>query len=40
MSDDQMLHDHQRTWRGFVKLIQYSLAAVAATLILMAIFLV
>jgi hypothetical protein len=40
MSDDQMLHEHQKTWHGFVKLIQYSTAAVVITLVLMAIFLV
>jgi hypothetical protein len=39
MSDDQMLHEHQKTWHGFVKLMIYSLTAVALTLILMAIFL-
>ena len=32
MSDDQMLHEHQKTWHGFVKLIAYSTAAVAVTL--------
>ena len=39
MSDDQMLHEHQKTWHGFVKLMLYSTAAAAITLILMAIFL-
>ena len=39
MSDDQMLREHQKTWHGFVKLMTYSTAAAAATLILMAIFL-
>lgn len=40
MSDDQMLHEHKQTWRGFCKLLAYSAAAIAVTLILMGIFLV
>ncbi len=39
MSNDQMLHEHQKSWHGFVKLITYSTAAVIVTLVLMAIFL-
>ena len=39
MSDDHMLHEHQKSWQGFVKLISYSTAAVVITLVLMAIFL-
>ena len=39
MSDDQMLHEHQKTWHGIVKLLTYSTAAAVITLILMAIFL-
>jgi hypothetical protein len=40
MADDPMLHEHQKTWHGFVKLITYSTVAVVITLILMGIFLV
>jgi hypothetical protein len=40
MPDDPMLHEHQKTWQGFVKLLVYSTAAVVITLILMGIFLV
>jgi hypothetical protein len=39
MSDDHMLHEHQKSWQGFVKLITFSTAAVILTLALMAIFL-
>jgi hypothetical protein len=38
MADHEMLEEHRQTWRGFVKLIAYSAAAAALTLILMAIF--
>ncbi len=40
MSDQQMLEEHQKTWNGFVKLIFWSAAASAATLIVLGIFLV
>ncbi len=40
MSDDQMLKDHQQTWSGFMKLITYSVVAVAVVLALMWAFLV
>jgi hypothetical protein len=40
MSDQQMLEEHQKTWNGFVKLIFWSAAACAATLLLLGIFLV
>ncbi len=40
MSDQQMLDEHRKTWNGFVKLITWSTAAAAVTLLLMRIFLV
>ena len=40
MSDQQFIEEHQKTWNGFVKLIAWSTAAVALTLLLMRIFLV
>ena len=40
MADNQMLQEHRQTWKGFVKLLAWSVAATALTLILMAIFLV
>ncbi|MDH3475642.1 MAG: aa3-type cytochrome c oxidase subunit IV [Rhodospirillales bacterium] len=40
MSDDQMLHEHQQTWRGFCKLLAWSIAGIVVTLALMGIFLV
>ena len=40
MSDQQMLDEHRETWNGFVKLLTWSVAAVALTLLLMRIFLV
>ncbi len=40
MPDQQMLEEHQKTWNGFVKLMVWSAAASAATLILLGIFLV
>jgi hypothetical protein len=40
MPDQQMLKEHQDTWNGFVKLIVWSTAAAALTLLLMRIFLV
>jgi hypothetical protein len=39
MADQQMLDEHKRTWRGFVKLMTYSIAASVIILLLMAIFL-
>jgi hypothetical protein len=39
MPDDHMLREHQKSWHGFVRLITVSTAAVALTLVLMAIFL-
>lgn len=38
MSDQQMLDEHQQSWSGFVKLITWSTAAVALTLLLLLIF--
>ena len=38
MSDRQMLDDHRETWNGFVKLITWSTAAAALTLLLLLIF--
>ncbi len=40
MSDRQMLDERRETWNGFVKLITWSAAAAAVTLLLMRIFLV
>ncbi len=40
MSDRQMLDERRETWNGFVKLITWSTAAAAVTLLLMRIFLV
>jgi hypothetical protein len=40
MPDQQLLKEHQDTWNGFVKLIVWSTAAAALTLLLMRIFLV
>lgn len=39
MSDDQLLREHQRNWKGFVRFITWSTALVVIALILMAIFL-
>lgn len=39
MANDQLLEEHRRTWKGFVRLITYSAAATVITLALMAIFL-
>ncbi len=39
MSVDQDLEQRRKTWLGFCKLLQYSAAASAVTLILMATFL-
>ncbi|RMD62008.1 MAG: aa3-type cytochrome c oxidase subunit IV [Alphaproteobacteria bacterium] len=39
MAQQDLLEEHRQTWRGFVKLITYSAAAVIVTLVLMAIFL-
>jgi hypothetical protein len=39
MSDDHMLEEHRATWRGFCKLIIWSLAAIVVTLVAMGIFL-
>ncbi len=40
MSDQQMLDDHRKSWNGFVRLLFWSAAAIAATLILLGIILV
>ncbi len=40
MSDQQMLEERQKTWSGFVRLLFWSAAAIAAALILLGIFLV
>ncbi len=39
MADQEMVERHRKTWQGFVKLIAYSLAAVAIVMLLMAAFL-
>lgn len=39
MAENEILEQHRRTWRGFVRLIGFSTAAAAVSLILMAIFL-
>jgi len=39
MANDQLLEEHRRTWKGFVRLITYSAAATVITRALMAIFL-
>ncbi len=38
MSDRQMLDEHRKSWSGFVKLITWSTAGVALTLLLLLIF--
>lgn len=38
MSDQQMLDEHRQTWNGFVKLLTWSAAATALTLLLLLIF--
>jgi hypothetical protein len=39
MAMDQELQRHQETWLGFTRLLKWSIALIALTLILMAIFL-
>ena len=39
MANDRTHEQHRRQWHGFVKLVSWSLAAVVATLVLMAVFL-
>ena len=39
MSDDQLLHEHQSNWKGFVRFITLSTAFVVLILAGMAIFL-
>ncbi|MEQ8354138.1 MAG: aa3-type cytochrome c oxidase subunit IV [Kiloniellaceae bacterium] len=39
MSDDQLLREHQRNWKGFVRFITWSTGLVIITLLLMAFFL-
>jgi len=39
MANDQLLEEHRQTWKGFVRLVFFSTAAVVITLALMAIFL-
>lgn len=39
MSDEQLLPEHQQTWKGFVRLITWCTALVVVTLALMALFL-
>jgi hypothetical protein len=39
MSDDQLLREHQQIWKGFVRFITLSTAAVVIVLLLMALFL-
>ena len=39
MTDDQLLPQHERTWKGFVRFMTMSAALVVATLVLMALFL-
>jgi hypothetical protein len=38
MSDQQMLDEHRKSWNGFVKLLTWSTAASALTLLLLLIF--
>ncbi len=38
MSDQQMLDEHRKSWNGFVKLLTWSTAATALTLLLLLIF--
>ncbi len=40
MSDLQMLEEHQKAWNGFVRLLFWSAAAIAATLLLLGVLLV
>lgn len=39
MAEDPFLESRRHTWHGFIRLIQYSVAAIVAALVLMAIFL-
>lgn len=39
MADDQLLREHQQSWKGFVRFITISTVLVVATLLLMALFL-
>ncbi len=39
MAEHHMFEEHRKTWRGFTKLIVYSVAAIAIALALMALFL-
>lgn len=39
MADDQMLREHQRIWKGFVRFITISTVLVVIALALMALFL-
>jgi len=39
MSNDQLLHEHQQIWKGFVRFITISTALVVIALALMAFFL-
>lgn len=39
MAEDPFLESRRHTWRGFIRLIQFSLTAIILALVLMAIFL-
>jgi len=39
MANDQLLEEHRQSWKGFVRLVAYSTAAVVIALALMAMFL-
>jgi len=38
-SDQELYQEHRKTWAGFLRLLQYSMAAIVITLLLMAYFL-
>ncbi|MGD1878615.1 MAG: aa3-type cytochrome c oxidase subunit IV [Kiloniellaceae bacterium] len=39
MADDQLLHEHQQNWKGFVRMFTVSTVFVVIILALMAVFL-
>jgi tetrahydromethanopterin S-methyltransferase subunit F len=39
VNDDQLLHAHQEMWHSFTRFLGYAAGAVAAVLVLMALFL-
>lgn len=39
MTDEELLREHEQNWKGFVRFITLSTAAIIAVLLLMALFL-